>query len=300
MNTNRAVRTEKRERQRDSMDLTRRFVFRGNASAIAGQIFRPKTIIVDVNCGGSSLGVSGGRSQAQIKAQSFGEIIKFGSAFTLAEGLFDDAKQAAAVTDHKGRQSNLDSTTTVTAETRDVSVGVKPVVTLKRVRGTLVSRAPRGSGEPSIAPARDTTIQGVSVGGYGLVVDLNVGLFQKYDTRSKVLAAADDPKVLDKNPTHFVVGATIEGQRTGRGLIQRYGVLYTTIVRELRWEKKPYPGAKIDGHRVIVPDFGTVYFGELFVHSSERRMTMVRFELGSPWGGYADVGDVSSNGSGFP
>ena len=40
------------------MDLTRRFVFRGNASAIAGQIFRPKTIIVDVNCGASSLGQS--------------------------------------------------------------------------------------------------------------------------------------------------------------------------------------------------------------------------------------------------
>ncbi len=87
------------------MDLTRRFVFRGNASAIAGQIYRPKTIIVDVNCGGSSLGVSGGRSQSQIEGQSFGDIIKFGSAFTLAEGLFDDEKQAAAVTDHKGKQS---------------------------------------------------------------------------------------------------------------------------------------------------------------------------------------------------
>jgi len=282
------------------MDLTRRFVFRGNASAIAGQILRPKLIIVDVHGGASSLGVSGGRSQSQISGMAFGEIIKFGSAYTLAEGLFDDQKQAAAVTDHKGKQSELNSTTTVTAETREVSVGVKPVVTIKRVRGTLVSRAPRGSGEPSIAPARDTTIQGVSVGGFGLVVDLNVSLFQKYDTRSKVLAAVDDPKVVGRNASHFVSGATIEGQGPGRGLIQRYGVLYTTIVKELHWEKKPYPGAKIDGHSVIVPDFGTVYFGELFVHSSERRMTMVRFELGSPWGGYADVGDVSSNGSGFP
>jgi hypothetical protein len=82
--------------------------------------------------------------------------------------------------------------------------------------------------------------------------------------------------------------------------VQRYGVLYATIVREIRWEGRPYPGAKIDGHSVIVPDFGTVYFGELFVASSERRLTMVRFELGSPVGGYADVGDVSSNGSLFP
>lgn len=244
--------------------------------------------------------VSGGRSQSQINGQSFGEIIKFGSAFTFAEGLFDDPKQAAAVTNHKGLQTELNATTTVTAETREVSVGVKPVVTIKRVRGTLVSRAPSGSGEPSIGPARDTTIQGVAIGGFGLVVDLNIGFFQKYDTRSKVLAAADDPKVFERNAMHFVAGATIEGQPSGRGLIQRYGVLYTTIVRELRWENKPYPGAKIDGHSVIVPDFGTAYFGELLVHSSERRMTMVRFELGSPIGGYADVGDVGSNGSGFP
>jgi hypothetical protein len=283
------------------MDLTRRFVFRGNASAVAGQILRPKNVIVDVSGGASSLGVSGGRSQSRIGGQSFDEIFKFGSAFTFAEGLFDDSRQAAAVTDHKGKQSDLNSTTTVTAETREVSVGVKPVVAVKRVRGTLVSRAPQGgSGEPSIAPARDTTIQGVTIGGYELVVDLNVGFFQKYDTRSKILAAADDGKVLERNAAHFVAGATVEGQRVGRGLIQRYGVLYTTIVRELRWEKRPYPGARINGHSVIVPDFGSVYFGELFVHSSERRMTMVRFELGSPWGAYIDVGDVSSNGSGFP
>src|SRR5262245_54328441 len=195
------------------MDLTRRFVFRGNASAIAGQIFRPKTIIVDVAGGASSLGVSGGRSQSQIKGNSFGDIIKFGSAFTLAEGLFDDEKRAAAVTDHKGRQSELTSTTTVTADTREVSVGVKTLVTIKRVRGTLVSRSPvAGSGEPSITPARDTTIQGVVIAGHALAVNLNVGFFQKYDTRSKVLAAADDPKSFKAYGNHFVRGATLEGQ----------------------------------------------------------------------------------------
>jgi hypothetical protein len=284
------------------MDLTRRFVFRGNASAIAGQIFRPNTIIVDVK-GASSLGVSGGRSESQIAGNAFGDIIRFGSGYTLAAGLFDDEKHAAAVTDHKGRQSELSSTTTVTAETREVSVGLKTIVTLKRVRGTLVSRSPSaGSGEPSIAPARDTTIQGVLIAGNALTVNLNIGLFQKYDTRSKVLTAADDPKVFEGSRSQLVIGATVEGQHpSGRpGLIQRDGVIYATIVKELKWEGKPPNNARIDGHSVIVKDFGTVYFGELLIGKSERRLTMVRFELGSPVGGYADVGDVSSNGSGFP
>ena len=283
------------------MDLTRRFVFRGNASAIAGQIYRPSTIIVDVN-GASSLGVSGGRSQAKISGASFGDIITFGSGFTLAEGLFDDEKHAAAVTDHKGRQSQLSSTTKVTAETREISVGRKPVVTVKRVRGTLVSRSSvAGSGEPSIAPARDTTIQGVMIAGNPLTVDLNIGLFQKYDTRSKVLAAADDLKTFRGYGNQLVTGATVDSCEPERpGLTTRDGVIYTTIVKELKWEGKPPTNARIDGHSVIVKEFGTVYFGELLIDKDERRLTMVRFELGSPIGGYCDFVDVGSNGTFFP
>jgi len=282
------------------MDLTRRFVFRGNAAALGGQIVRPATVIIDLD-GASSLGVSGGRSQAQIKGRSFGDFVKFGSAFTFAEGLFDDTKRASDVTNHKGRQVELNSTTTVTSEVRELAIGNKPLFTTKRLRGTLVSHSPQGSGEPSIAPARDTTIQGVSIGGFGLSVNVNCGFFQKYDTRSKVLAVADDPKSMAAYKNHFVAGATVEGHQPGRaGIMQRDGVIYTTIVKEIRWEGKPYPGAKIDGHTVMVPDFGTAFFGELLIGSSERRLTMLRFELGSPDGGWVDAGDSSSNGSFFP
>lgn len=284
------------------MNLTRRFVFRGNASALSGQILRPKTTIVDMD-GASSLGVSGGRSQAQIKGRSFGDFIRFGSAMTFAQGLFDDEKAASAVTDHKGRQEDLTTTTTVTAEIRDLGIGRAPLVFMaKRIRGTLVSRKPEPNHtqEPSIAPAKDTTIQGVDIGGRVLEISLNTSLFQKYDTRSKVLAAANDAKFMRSFGQHFVIDATIDDQRRKPGLISSDGVLYTTIVEKIAWKGKPYPGARIDGHTVTVPDFGTIFFGELLIGGSERRLTMVRFELGSPDGGYVDSIDVGSNGSAYP
>jgi hypothetical protein len=283
------------------MDLTRRFVFRGNASALGGQIFRPKTFIVDLD-GASSIGVSGGRSRAEIKGRSFGDFIRFESAMTLAEGLFDDEKAASAVTDHKGRQDDLRTTTTVTAEMRGLSIGRAPgvIFTTKRIRATLVSRKPDNSGEPSIAPARDTTLQGIDISGRPLEITLNAGLFQKYDTRSKLLAAVDDAKFVRSFGQQLVTGATIDGHPRRPGLVRRDGVIYTTIVEKIVWKGKPYPGATIDGHTVRVPDFGTIYFGELLIASLERRLTMVRLELGSPDGGYVDSGDVGSNGSAYP
>jgi hypothetical protein len=141
----------------------------------------------------------------------------------------------------------------------------------------------------------------VVIAGNALTVNLNISLFQKYDTRSKVMAAADDLKAFRSYSGQFAIGATIEGVALDRPtLISRDGVIYATIVKELRWEGKPPNNARIDGHSVIVKDFGTVYFGELLINSHERRLTMVRFELGSPIGGYADMGDVVTDGSGFP
>jgi len=284
------------------MNLTRRFVFRGNASALSGQILRPKTTIVDMD-GASSLGVSGGRSQAQIKGRSFGDFIRFGSAMTFAQGLFDDEKAASAVTDHKGRQEDLTTTTTVTAEMRDLGIGRDPLVFMaKRIRGTLVSRKPEPNHtqELSIAPAKDTTIQGVDISGRVLEISLNTSLFQKCDTRLKVLAAVNYAKFMRSSGQHFMIDATIDDQRRKPALISSDGVLYTTIVEKITWKGKPYPGARIDGHTVMVPDFGTIFFGELLIGGSERRLTMVRFELGSPDGGYLDSVDIDSNGGFFP
>ena len=55
--------------------------------------------------------------------------------------------------------------------------------------------------------------------------------------------------------------------------------------------------AQIDHHSVVVKDFGKIFFGEILITSSSRRLTMMRLELGSDDGGTASGPDVDINGS---
>ena len=83
-------------------------------------------------------------------------------------------------------------------------------------------------------------------------------------------------------------------------LVQADGTIYASVVRQIRWKGKPYPGATIDHHLVVVPNFGRIYFGEIFISVFSRRLTMLRLQLGSPVGGFAAFSEAESNGSWYP
>lgn len=51
---------------------------------------------------------------------------------------------------------------------------------------------------------------------------------------------------------------------------------------------------------IEIDNFGTLAFGELFVYTHERRLSMVHFKLGSPTKGDGSVGDLSTDGNGWP
>jgi hypothetical protein len=235
-------------------------------------------------------------------ALTFGEAIKIGSASTLAEGKFDDVAQALEMTHHRVPEDSLTTSTTVSAEIHDLSVGRKPVLTVKKVQATFHGRSPRGSGEPSLALAGDTTIEGLAIDGFALVVDLNIEPFQKYDTRAKLLTAADDPEFLRSHGANFFMTSAFEGQAAtpvGR-IIERNAVTYATIVRSIKWAGAAHPTAKIDHNTIVVPDLGRVFVGEMLITGTSRRLTMLRFKLGSIDGGDFSGIDVDSNGSWSP
>lgn len=275
------------------MQIERRFVFRGNATPVGGRISRPKELVIEAG-GASSLTVSGGRSRGALKATRFGEFAAIKSAETLAEGLFDDPAKARALTSGRVREEALTSTTMVRSDVRGVVVGRKPALRADQLRAALVAASPGRSGEPSIR-TRDLRIAGVEVSGHALVVDLDTELFEQYDTRSKLLTAIDQPSFIRRRAANFLLSDP------GQALIpQADGMIYASVVREIRWKGRPYPGAAIDRHVVTIPDFGRIYFGEMFITNISRRLTMMRLQLGSPVGGFMAYSEVETNGSWYP
>jgi hypothetical protein len=279
------------------MDLRRRFVFRGNAAAIGGRIVRPNDLIIDPGIA-SSLTSVGGRSQSKGGAKAFGDFVSYGAVETLAEGVFDKLEQHIELTNKWTGEDQLTTTTRVHAEVRDLNVGRKPKLTIKRLHAALLSKSPGGSGEPAIAAGAETVIENAAIDGHGIVVDLATEVFQKYDTRSKLLTAVDDPKFVKESGACLFLKVSAAGSPAsmmGR-LLHACGTIHATIVRSIRWTGDPYPGATIDHNSITVPDFGKIFFGELIITDLSRRLTLMRLELGSPDGGTVAATDVESTG----
>ena len=258
------------------MELKRRFIFHGDAVAIGGRIARPVDLFIDPKCA-STLPVTGGRTSGSLKAMRFGKYVRFASAKTLAEGIFDDRKQVVALSLGKVPQEDLTATTTVRAELLGLGVGIGPKLSARRLRASLIAKSPASAeGETLVRLGNDVAIDGVEIDGHKLVVELNKEPFQKYDTYSTIRATE------------------------GLILVESRGTIHATIVRSISWRGQPFPDSTIDGHVVTIPEFGRIYFGELLISRDSRNLTMMRFELGSPVGGDVACGVVQDNGGWSP
>lgn len=282
----------------EPMNLRRRFIFRGNAAAIGGRIVRPVDLMIESSTA-SSLTVVGGRSEARASATRFGEWVSFGGASTSAEGVFDELEQQVALTYHRVAEDALTTSTRVTAGMTGLSIGQKPSLTIEHVHAALDSHSPTGSGEPAIAVSSKTVIEGVAIDGHPVVVELAVPVFQQCDTRAKLLAAADDPRFVAESGDCLFMKGSLGGAPPAPSprLLHSRGTTYGTIVKSIRWDGNPHPGVTIDHHSIVVPEFGRIFFGELLITDESRRLTMVRLELGSPFGGTLACVEVESNGT---
>jgi hypothetical protein len=137
----------------------------------------------------------------------------------------------------------------------------------------------------------------VSIDGHKLKVTLAEAFYAKHDTKNKLRTA--HKKGLPEHHARMFLPHK-EGLEEVTEFPEANGIVKCTIVQNLEWIDRPHPAAKIYGHVVEVPDFGKIYFGEMFVTGESRRLTLLRVQLGSPVGGELICCDGEDNGSGFP
>ncbi len=274
----RAAALQTRERER-------RYVFRASAAAFSGQLYRPAHI--PMGAPGSCLSVSGGVSQSSTSRLDFGNgFITIGSTSTTAEGRIDDLDKAKAWTDRPNRirADSMPTTTRAGAELHDLVVKWQRALQVGALGATLEAKSPLGRSEPGIRVV-SAVVDGLSVDGFGITVELNTGFFQQNATKAAVLAAsAALRKSAPKMPALF----------------ERNGVVHGTIVRDMRWTSGQPDGARIDGNAVIVDNLGTFHIGEIMITDASRRLTMFRAVLGSPDGGDGGGVDIDINGGWSP
>jgi hypothetical protein len=279
-----------------------RYVFHSHAAAFGGRIVRPKDIVLEAG-GASALLVTGGRSVAKLQRTEFDEFFVVESANTLAEGFFEDKAAFVEVTHRRTLEQTLTAISRARTEVNGLAIGRKPRLAIGRIRAELANRSAGHSGQPSIRIGKDTVIDGISIEGHKLVVELNTKPYIRYDTHAKLLAAMDDAKFLSESgETLFMSKRFGTDSKTPafRKLLRRGNTLYATIVKSIRWVGKPFPKSEIHDNMVVLPTFGRVFFGELLIAEYSRRLTMVRMEMGSDSGGSASAGDVESNGGWSP
>ena len=272
----------------------RRYVFSGNAAALSFRIRRPTELAVPVPAA-SSLPVTGGVSESVAgpgrlpKPGGDGDYVVYKSAKTSATGDYVDPKRAVAMTRHEVPFDSVPAYTNVNAE-------VTGVVSLGRVEIDLAAVAIQALSadypeEPSIR-CDGVRLEGVRVDGYPVRIVLAEQFFCDNDTVSKLAVAAGSGVA----PQLF-----IPAQRSAAyGYKNPGGVTRCTLVNEIAWADKPDPRAAIQGNAIVIEDYGTVYFGEIYVTCYSRRITMVRFELGSPDGGDGCLAEGSANGGLWP
>lgn len=304
------------------MELTRRFVFRGNASAYGGQIYRrqdqrlTKPVIL-VTGATSSLTVVGGQSSGQSKSAKFLDgFVRVGNAGTEARAGFDDFKQAVLMSLGEVPEESLTASTKVSAWAEDVVLGKdpkelrgeqppegrgKPRLVVGWAGGSLISSSGKPGDEPPIRlVGRETDIKGIEVDGFPLKIEWNKAEFEECDTLSKLQTAGNDPAFIEKTGDCLFRRSRPEIAASAGDSVRPTPILFGTLVRKLTWTKKPHPTATIDHHSVVIPDFGIVSFAEIFVTHESRRLTMLRVKFGSPSGGMFACSEIDTNGQWYP
>ena len=282
--------------QATSLQLRRRFVFRGNAAAFGGRFVRPDDVFLEMP-GASSLSVVGGRSVASFRGpaeevQGLSELrlrhdVRRRQVRRSQEGDRADPRQGARRdAGHLDARPRRDqSADRRTPRNGSRSAGwwpsfARPVLRRRRQRTDHSSRRGRHRrpGHRRLRAAGHLRFQRVRRTRYAR--QAGCGWSRRPRSRSST-ARSSSPIARDRSRS-----ASRSTRRSPPGSSGR--------ARRIRRAEI------VANNLVVVKDFGKIFFGEILINAGSRRLTLMRLELGSDGGGQAGGPDVDINGGFSP
>lgn len=258
------------------------FKFHADAYAASGVITSPTPHSIEVQAA-STLPVTGGTSTARVENFKYegqnGKVLTFSSGYTQVLGYYNDAEKAWL--------------TSVTSTVENLNI--LDVVTADKIVARVSSKH-TGDGEPSIVLV-GSHFENLVIAGHPVIPNLIVDAIDRCDTFSSMASAYQNDAQFRALFGRVSLPGLGSGPASKTIPMTKDGMIGCTLVDGIQCPTSPQLGQL--NTVVVVPQFGTIHLAELLVQSGERRLTMLRVELGTPPSGTISAGGGGSNGRGY-
>lgn len=303
-----------------------RFIFDGSAVAFAGRIRRPDDVFIKA-AAPVHLPVTGGLSEAVIEGPDvppyqYKNLITFSSAYSRAQGDYSDPRRAADFTSGNHGHNDLPANTALQSRLLALKVHGEADPTLgtparvfaaDHLEAYLASTSNRR--DPNSFRSMSATFKGITLtttddkgtSTSELLVHTATEIFAANDTKEQLLATYRNDGDFRKKyaALFFPPGAALPGFLNT--LLSKpeipfaeQGPIVATFVTGLEWVGPAPAATEIQNNRLTISGLGRIFFGEIIIGEGTRRVTLLRFELGSTNGGDASAVEVAANGTKWP
>jgi len=285
------------------------FSYNAHALAFGARLTLPVSEVIPSQAS-VSLAPSGGEGYASVRNFNYKGIISFDEAHAYVSGSEEEMNGK--------RVFNTLATVTV----RNLNVG--NVVTADFITARLASRHDE-DGDENVITLDGSFIRGLTVASERVTPELDTRLYADYPTYDAFNSGLTLPEEefvplaqrfawepseckVPRRRRATLGGVTpTEGQETLDGpqlyapKQKRPGVITASLLKNLR-EIEEYDGKKKQhvfrkGYVIHVPEFGKIYLGEVIIKRSQRRLNLLRFDLGCSMCGDASGGSAEGNGT---
>jgi hypothetical protein len=282
--------------------MAKTFFFHSQGVGLGGVVTRPFQQLIEAKAaaslpitGGKAAGSSGRHTVPDLKdpkCQGLPEVVSIQNALTEISGTLDE-------------DGVYRTRATATVEGLNVAKGV---VTADMVVAKLLSEHYPGETEPRI-DISGSKIENLKINGQEVNVEIDGTLFAELSTYGKFRDKFDKDASFrkemrqrflwgdlkpDEVPAHSREGYDFAEKQ--KSLPKAGGIVPCSVVKGTSAGK----GFQTFRHILVIPEFGTLFLGELLIHEYARRLTMMRFELGSPMAAKLTAAGAEVDGSGWP